>query len=187
MTRKASEPARLATGSSTVNESMARLEELSTRLEATDVEAEVLQVGGAVMTLTFHHRPETRRSRALLANSDVLTDAADAVRRQRAAPSDWLSRASRRLVGADWPDGRAWRFGRLAVFAPPPEYVLAWKCAELEAASPDRARSIRADLRYVARLLDLPTGEDVLSRVDVYFTPRQLAPNLEERLDELLR
>jgi hypothetical protein len=167
-------------------ESVVRLQELDDRLARTTAKAEILLVGGAVMTLVFCHEPETRRPRALLETIELLDEAVGAVRRTRAAPSDWLSRSVRRVLGSDWPGGRVWEGQRLSVFAPPPEYVLAWKCFELGRADQGRDRAIRSDLRYVARLLDLSTGEDILGRVDTYFTPRQLASDLEARLDDLI-
>lgn len=164
----------------------AALERLEQILADAKVEAEVMLTGGAVMSLVFAARPQTRRASALLGEPARLDEAVDAVAREYGLAPDWLSTATREVISVEGTLGGGYDGMSLRIFSPMPDYVLAMKCAELAGATGDDRKVIEADLRYLLRLTGVRTVRDALERVHTYFGARQLPDDLADTLQELL-
>ena len=164
----------------------AALQRLEHVLAEGEVEAEVMLTGGAVMSLVFDARPQTRRASALLGDRARFDEAVDAVAREYGLPPDWLSTATRNLVAVEGTLGGGFDGKSLRVFSPVPDYVLAMKCAELAGAAGDDRKLVEADLRYLLRLTGVRTVHDALERVYTYFNARQLPDDLAGTLRDLL-
>lgn len=147
------------------------------------VAAELCVVGGAVMHLAFTAEPGTRRPSALFAPPDAVDRAAGRVARDAGLPSDWLNPAVRDYIGTSPDSAVAYEGENLRVFAAPPDYVLAMKCASLAFAP---ATSTEGDIRYLLRFLELRSALRAMEVVDRYLSPRHRPDDLEDRLGRLL-
>jgi hypothetical protein len=156
---------------------------LSRELEAVGVEAELCLVGGAVMTLAFSANPETRRARALFQPMELVRSAVARVADLKGLAPDWTHQAVRDYVGDSGVGGGFFDGPNVRVFGASPEYVLALKLASAE--YEDRS-TLNADIRYLARLLDLGSPEQVLEVVYRYFNDRQLPAGIPQKLAQLL-
>ncbi len=161
------------------------LRRLDVFLQDTPVEAELLLVGGAVVTVVFNHAPGSRRPALLFGDPEELERATATIASENGLPGDWLTSAVRSLVG-ERGERYSWQGERLSVYAPRPEYVMALKCAELRFAAEDRRRAVETDLRYLLRLLELRAVDDVLLEAGRFFSARQLGPEVGERIGALL-
>lgn len=150
-------------------------------LAGTGIEMELCVVGGAVIAFAFARVPGTRRPRSLFATADEALEA----RRHAAARSgvalDRLEEAARAVVAGP---SALFEGERLRVFSPPPDYVLAMKCAALEFA-PDG--SVEQDIQYLLRFLGLRDAATAVDVVSAYLNPRQRPGDLESRLAAMIR
>jgi hypothetical protein len=160
---------------------------LDSELTAGGVEAEVLLVGGAVMSLVFHAEPRSRRVRDQFAAQRALDERVDRVADRAGLPTDWLSPAARSVIGLEGVSGRGWEGSNLRVYAPQPGYTLAMKCAQLGQATELEQHAIESDVRYLARLMGVTTSHVVIGIVRGYFTERQIPDDLLDRLAPLLK
>ena len=162
------------------------LDRLERALEARAVEAELLLVGGAVMSIVFAANPGTRNGKALFGDRRLFDDALAEVGDEVGLPSDWVSAATRERVEHEGVMGAGKDGMHLRVFAPHPDYALALKCAELGHAAPEDRRAVESDVRYLLRLTGVTSAHDGMERVHTYFTPRQLPAVLPQMLEQLL-
>ncbi len=123
---------------------LARLSRLDAVLHDTGVDAELLLVGGAVLTVVFAHDPGSRRPEGIFGDPDELQRAVNGVAEEAGLAPDWLRGAVRHLFAERGP-GFTWQASRVSVFAPRPEYVLALKCAELAGAGLTSAEHTSAE------------------------------------------
>jgi uncharacterized protein (DUF1778 family) len=167
----------------------AGLDALSRELQAADVEAELCVVGGAVLTLTFHARPRSRRPDALFAPLSTMDDLTRRITEQSDLGPHWLPEAAKRLVEQPGIGGRFHERAGLRVFAAPPGYVLAMKCAHMRFVKTNDLEdaAIGADVRYLLRYLGLRSPADAMDYVARYLTERQHPPDLSERVAALLQ
>ena len=159
------------------------LDGLSRELGAVEVEAELCLVGGAVITLAFSANPETRRARALFQPMEIVRSAVTRVADLKGLAPDWTHQAVRDFVGDSGMGGGFFDAPNLRVFGASPEYVLALKLASAEY---EDGSTLKADIRYLARLLDLGSPEQVLEVVHRYFNDRQLPAGITQKLEQLL-
>jgi hypothetical protein len=156
---------------------------LDRALAAAGVEAELCLVGGAVVTLAFNASPGTRRITAMFAPARSIMDAADQIAARQGLPSTWLQDAARRHIGGAQ-DGTSFvELANLRVFASPPAYAFAMKCAALRV---DAAPSDFDDLRYLLRFMNVQRPEAAMSLLERYFSERQLPADIRETLQGLL-
>jgi hypothetical protein len=167
----------------------AGLDALSRALQAAGVVAELCVVGGAVLPLSFHARPKSRRVAALFAPLSTIDDVTRRITEEAGLGPDWLPEAARRLVGHPANGGRFHDDACLRILAAPPGYVLAMKCAHMAFLRPDDVEeaAIGADVRYLLRYLGLRSPGDAMDYIARYLTERQHPANLRQHIAELLR
>jgi hypothetical protein len=163
---------------------LSALRRLDAVLEGTDVDAELLLVGGAVLSVVFAHHPGTRRPSRLFGDPLELAAAAAAVAEEEGLPHDWLSTAVRDALH-DRPSSFAWQGERLGVFTAPPQYALALTCGRLAFGEAAAAGPVEADLRYLLRLLEVSGPDELMGEVAPYLTAGQLGEGFEGRIAAL--
>ena len=155
-------------------------EALAQALADEGVEEELCKVGGAVLRLVFRSRPGTRRPSRLFGDVAAAKRAEEEVARRFDLPPGWVDAAVRRLV-AD--DTTLFDTPQLRVFAPPPDYLLAMKCAALRFAPDSNTDS---DLRYLLMYLGVSSPEQAMRVVDRYLSPQHRPADLADRVAALL-
>ena len=157
-----------------------RFDLLADALAAEGLEEEVCKVGGAVLRVVFRAAPGTRRPRALFGDLARAKAAEERVGERAGLPGDWLEPDVR---GYLYEDHVIYDRGTLRIYVPPPDYLLAMKCAALRFA-PDS--STESEIRYLLTFLGLRTPERAMDLIGSYLTPRQRPADLRERIEALL-
>jgi hypothetical protein len=165
------------------------LDAFSRELQTAGVAVELCVVGGAVLPLSFHARPKSRRVAALFAPLSRIDDVTRRITEEADLGLDWLPEAVRRLVGPPGNGGRFHDDPGLRIFAAPPGYVLAMKCARMAFLRPNDVEeaAIGADVRYLLRYLGLRNPGDAMDYIARYLTERQHPADLRQRVAELLQ
>lgn len=153
---------------------------LSAALVRQGVEQELCRVGGAVLRLVFQGDPHTRRPRALFGDVGRAKAADREVAEELGLPLDWVERAARSFLEDP---ARFYHGEALRIYVPPPDYVLALKCAALRFA-PDSDTA--GDVRYLLTYSGVRAPADGMAIVDRYLNERQRPPDLEDTLAALL-
>ena len=156
---------------------------LNQELRDRGASAELCVAGGAVITHIFQSEPRSRSVEGLFAPGSLLREAAAAVGAARGLQNRWLSDAVRRFLGRRARSDPFLELSHLKVFSPPPEYLLAMKCAAWRLG--EEGAGVE-DIRYLLRFLDLTSIEEALDVVRMYFEERQLPEDLVDRLSQFM-
>lgn len=139
----------------------------------------ILMVGGAFMLTQIHNRTLTDDIDVLLKDIDdpaasplypILTLAVRAIAARRQLPTTWLNDVIGDALRANSavPEGTLWRrYGRLEIYIPPDDYMLALKLF----AGRDKDRD---DLLALRSRLGIVTRQQAQALVDQYIPDRQL-------------
>ena len=144
------------------------------------VEEELCKVGGAVLRLVFRGAPGTRRPDRLFGDVAASKRAEDVVATRFDLPAGWVDAAVRRHL-AD--PTVVFESPELTVYAPPPDYLLAMKCAALRFAPDSNTES---DVRYLLMYLGVTGPEQAVQLVDGYLSPQHRPADLGDRFAALL-
>jgi len=158
------------------------LELLNGELAACEIEAEFYLSGGAVMRQAFNASPTTANVSELFKPTRIVGEAAARVAAKEGLKPDWLNPAIKGYMSTGGGSARFLELSNLRVFVPPPEYLLAVKCAAMRLGEDFRELD---DVRYVLRSLNISNAEEALSIVMRYFGERQLAPATKTVLESL--
>lgn len=154
---------------------------LNDELAREGIRGEVGVVGGAAMVLAFNARESTRDVDAVFDPSSKMRAAAVGVARIEGLPADWLNDAARGYMPADTePRSILLNLPNLAVWVPPPQYLLAMKAIAARFDSNDAQ-----DLRTLIRHLGLRRVEEVLEVVERYYPRNQIPPKTQFFLEEV--
>jgi hypothetical protein len=154
---------------------------LSDELAREGIKGEVGIVGGAAMLLAFNARASTRDVDAVFDPASKVRAAAMRVARTQNLPSDWLNDAAKGYMPADTePRSILLNLSNLAVWVPPPQYLLAMKAIAARFDSNDAA-----DLRTLISHLGLRRVDEVLEVVERYYPRNQVPPKTQFFLEEL--
>jgi predicted nucleotidyltransferase len=154
---------------------------LNDELVRQGVRGEVGIVGGAAMVLAFNAREATRDVDAVFDPASTVRAAASRVAKSLKLPVDWLNDAVKGYMPADTqPRSILLDLPGLAVWVPPPQYLLAMKAIAARFDSNDAA-----DLRTLIQHLELRRVEDVLEVVERYYPRNQVPPKTQFFLEEL--
>lgn len=152
---------------------------LNTELANADVKGELCLYGGAVMTLVFHARPNTKDVDAVFVPSSEMREAAKRVAMKMGLREDWLNDVVKGFVVPhgkrilfDWPS--------LKVYSPDPEYLLAMKALAARVDATDRE-----DVRLLAQQLKLERAEDVFALLEKYYPKAVIKPATQFFIEEL--
>jgi hypothetical protein len=165
----------------TQEEILRALRALNDELVRQGVRGEVGIVGGAAMVLAFNARESTRDVDAVFEPSSKVRVAAERVAKLLKLPADWLNDAARGYMPADTqPRTILLDLPGLAVWTPPPQYLLAMKAIAARFDSHDAA-----DLRTLIQHMRLKGVEEVLELVERYYPRNQIPPKTQFFLEEL--
>ena len=154
---------------------------LNEELVRDGVRAEVGIVGGAAMVLAFNARDATRDVDAVFEPSSKVRTAAARVAKALGLPADWLNDGAKGYMPADTqPRSILVDLPGLAVWVPPPQYLLAMKAIAARFDSNDAT-----DLRMLIGHLKLRRVEQVLEVVERYYPRNQIPPKTQYFLEEL--
>jgi hypothetical protein len=165
----------------TQEEILRALQALNDELVRQGVRGEVGIVGGAAMVLAFNARESTRDVDAVFEPSSKVRVAAERVAESLKLPADWLNDAAKGYMPADTqPRTILLDLPGLAVWTPPPQYLLAMKAIAARFDSHDAA-----DLRTLIQHMKLRGVEEVLEVVERYYPRNQIPPKTQFFLEEL--
>lgn len=154
---------------------------LNDELAREGIKGEVGIVGGAAMVLAFNARESTRDVDAVFEPSSKLRAAAIRIAAAHALPADWLNDAAKGYMPADTEPRRILLdLPNLAVWVPPPGYLLAMKAIAARLDTHDAQ-----DLRTLIGHLGLQRAEEVLQVVEGYYPRNQIPARTQFFLEEL--
>lgn len=154
---------------------------LNDELAREGTKAEVGIVGGAAMVLAFNARESTRDVDAVFEPASKLRAAAARIASAQGLPADWLNDAATAYMPADTqPRTILLDLPNLAVWIPPPSYLLAMKAIAARLDSQDAQ-----DLRTLIRHMGLSRAQEVLEVVEDYYPRNQIPARTQFFLEEL--
>jgi hypothetical protein len=162
------------------------LRALDSELQRSGADVELCVAGGTIMPLVFIASPGTRRPAALFGRLATLRDATARVARSADTARDWLNDAVRCITDSPDYEVPILELDRLTVYRARPDYVFAMKCAALGYEEGDGVTETVNDLRYLLRLLDLRESDAAMTVLAPYFNARQLPPDIQELLANLI-
>jgi len=155
------------------------LYELDEELRSMDVKGEICLYGGAVMTLVYDARPDTKDVDAIFRPADKIRDAARKIARAHGLRPDWLNDA---VKGFLVPHNQRILFdlANLKVYVPEPDYLLAMKAISARSNTMDAE-----DVRLLIDQLKMKSVDDVLDLVEKYYPREQIKPATQFFIEEL--
>ena len=158
------------------------LSALDEELARAGVKADLLMVGGAVMTIVFQAREQTKDIDAVFEPAAPVRDAVRRIAAREQVSEDWLNDAVRGFVT---PAGRFDPYFEgegLRVFVARAEYLLAM---EILAMRPEGVAPDVADIRFLCRYLGITTAAAALEIVERYYPVTRLSPRIRFSLEEM--
>jgi len=171
------------TGDTDRPEALRLLRQLDRALASSATEVEFYFVGGAVIYQAFSAQPGTARVTALFRPAEEVRAAVRKIGDAEELPAGWLHKTVRVALDDGTRPSAYVELPRVRAFVAPPEYVLAVKCAAMWLGE---AFGELDDVRYVLRAMNIDSAADALSVIHRYFTKRQLPPDTDGRLEELI-
>lgn len=158
--------------------------DLDGELARAGVKAELLMVGGAVMTIVFQAREQTKDVDAVFEPEQPVRDAVRRIAEREGLPEDWLNDAARGFLAPAGQFDPYFDGEGLRVFVASAEYVLAMKILAMrpEGVAPDQA-----DIRFLCRYLGITNASAAMDIVEKYYPERRLTPRIRFGLEELLQ
>lgn len=154
---------------------------LNDELAREGTKGEVGIVGGAAMVLAFNARESTRDVDAVFEPASKLRAAAARIASAQGLPADWLNDAAKGYMPADTqPRTILLDLPNLAVWVPPPGYLLAMKAIAARLDSHDAE-----DLRTLIRHMGLSRAQEVLEVIEDYYPRNQVPAKTQFFLEEL--
>lgn len=163
------------------SEILAALVSLGERLEAQGVLADLYLVGGAAMALAYDDRRSTRDIDAVFVPKMTVYEAAAQVAEELDLPAGWLNDAVKGfLLGPDPFPTEILDLPGLRVEVASPQTVLVMKCLAHRVGEDD------ADVRLLARRLDLTSASAVLDLVEQVAGAQLLTPQVQFFVEAVL-
>lgn len=158
------------------------LDVLDGELARAGVKADLLMVGGAVMTIVFQAREQTKDIDAVFEPALPVRDAVRRIAHREGLPEDWLNDAVRGFVTPAGQFDPYFDGEGLRVFVASAEYVLAMKILAMrpEGVAPDQA-----DIRFLCRYLGVSSAAAAMDIVEKYYPEKRLTPRIRFGLEEL--
>lgn len=164
------------------------LAQLDAELAGQGVLAEMLMVGGAVMTLVFQAREQTRDIDAVFEPVAPVREAVVRIAEREALSPDWLNDAVSGFLSTEGRYDPYFEGAGLRVFVARAEYLLAMKILAQRPAEQSRDFD---DIRFLCRYLNITTLVAALDVVERYYPVTRLEPRhrfgIEELLQEMLK
>lgn len=155
------------------------LKELNDELHSMEIKGEVCLYGGAVMSLAYDARPDTKDVDAIFKPAEKVREAAARIARMHDLRPDWLNDGvkgflvpHKQRILAEYPN--------LRVFIPEPDYLLAMKAISARTDTMDAA-----DVKFLIGLLKMKSVDEVLTLVEKYYPRQQIKPATQFFIEEL--
>ncbi len=156
---------------------------LNDELRQIDTAGEVFLVGGAVMCLAYRARPSTMDVDAFFRPATKVREAAVRVAAKAGTGSRWLNDAVKGFMSPAGDFASVLELDHLRVMAAQPEYLLAMKCLAMSIGAEFHDEE---DVRFLLRLLDVPSREDALRIITKYYPLERFPQRTLSALDDLL-
>lgn len=155
---------------------------LDEELAAAQLKVDLLMVGGAVMTIVFQAREQTKDIDAIFEPAAPVREAVARIAAREHLAADWLNDAVKGFLS---PAGRYDPYFEgvgLRVFVARADYLLAMKilAMRLEAAYRDAD-----DIRFLCRYLGINSVDDALDVVERYYPVSRISPRIRFSLEEM--
>jgi hypothetical protein len=156
---------------------------LNEELARVGINGELYVVGGAVMCLAYAARPSTQDVDALFRPATEVRHAAARVAMQVRLPPDWLNDGVKGFMSQQGDFAPFIELPNLRVLLAQPEYLLAMKCLAFRIGSEFHDED---DVRYLLRLLDIRSFEQVQATISRYYPLERFPQKTFYALSELL-
>lgn len=163
----------------TKDEIIRYLKELNDELHSMEIKGELCLYGGAVMSLAYDARPDTKDVDAIFKPAQQIREAAARIARTHDLRPDWLNDGVKGFLVPHKQRILA-EFPNLRVFIPEPDYLLAMKAISARTNTLDAA-----DVKFLIGLLELKSVDDVLTLVENYYPRNQIKPATQFFIEEL--
>jgi hypothetical protein len=156
---------------------------LNDELRQSGISGELYLVGGAVMCLAYNARPSTADVDALFQPAAEVRQAAARAAARARVPADWLNDAVKGYLSREGDFAPFLELDHLRIMVARPEYLLAMKCLAMRIGAEFHDEE---DLRFLLRLLELRSYDQVLGVISKYYPLAQFPQKTLYALEELL-
>jgi hypothetical protein len=170
--------------SALTQENLRRLFELlNEELRASDTDAELFLVGGAVMCLAYAARPSTQDVDALFRPVAQVREAAARAATRGKVKVDWLNDAVKGYMSPHGDFAAFVELDHLRIMIAQPQYLLAMKCMAMRIGAEFHDED---DVRYLLRHLDIRSYQQALTVIGQYYPLQHFPQKTLHALEELL-
>jgi hypothetical protein len=156
---------------------------LNEELKASDTQAELFVVGGAVMCLVYNARPSTQDVDALFRPTAEVRKAAARAALKAGVKSDWLNDAVKGYLSPEGDFAPFLELDHLKIMLAQAPYMLAMKCLAMRIGEEFHDEE---DVRYLLRHLDIGSYEEALIVITKYFPIERIPQKTLYALGDLL-
>lgn len=159
------------------------LHELDGELARAGLKVDLLMVGGAVMTIVFQAREQTKDIDAVFDSETSVREAVKRIAQRERLSPEWLNDAAKGFLSPNgqfdpYLDGEA-----LRVYVARADYLLAMK---ILAFRPEDQAPDQRDIRFLCRYLGVTTADQAMDIVERYYPVSRILPRNRFGLEELL-
>lgn len=162
---------------------IALFETLDLEITRTGVKAELLVVGGAVMTVVFQAREQTKDIDAIFEPADIVRAAVIRIAEREGLAPDWLNDAVGGFLSPRAQFDPYFEGESLRVFVARADYLLAMKILAMRK---EQEYHDLDDIRFLCRYLGVTTADQAMHIVERYYPVSRLQPRHRFGLEELL-
>lgn len=156
---------------------------LDAELALNQLKVDLLMVGGAVMTLVFQAREQTKDIDAIFEPAEPVRAAVARIAAREGLAPDWLNDAVKGFLS---PSGRFdpyFEGEALRIFVARADYLLAMKILAMRLEAEYRDAD---DIRFLCRYLGITGADAALDIVERYYPVQRITPRIRFALDEVL-
>jgi len=159
------------------------LDTLDLEITRAGIKAELLLVGGAVMTLVYQAREQTKDVDAIFEPAAPVRAAVARIAAREGLAPDWLNDAVSGFLSPHAEFDPYFEGEALRVFVARADYLLAMKILAMR---PEAEYRDADDIRFLCRYLGITTSERALDVVERYYPVSRIQPRIRFGLEELL-
>jgi len=157
---------------------------LNEELRQSDTHGELYLVGGAVMCLAYNARASTADVDGLFRPAAQVRKAAERAAARASLPTEWLNDGVKGYLSASADFASFLEFDHLRVMVAEPRYLLAMKCLAMRIGAEFHDEE---DVRFLLRLLDVRSYDQVLKIITKYYPLEQFPQKALYALEELTK
>jgi hypothetical protein len=156
---------------------------LNAELRQAGINGELYLVGGAVMCLAYNARPSTADVDAYFRPPEEVRKAAKRVAVSTGVAANWLNDGVKGFLSERGHFAPFLELDHLRVMVAAPEYLLSMKCLAMRIGAEFHDED---DVRFLLRLLDIHTNDQVLAIITKYYPLDRFPQKTLYALEELL-